>query len=332
MKLFKKKEKEPKKKKKHLSKAKKQKLRVLKKEEKNKKKLEKKNKEKRFELRPFFGGIAVGIANIIPGVSGGTMMVIFDLFDKLTYSISDVFKRKTDTRKQSIIYILKVLIGAGIGIVAFAKILGYTLEHMEAETIFWFMGLVLFSVPLIYKKEMKNEKFYLIYFLIGIVVIAILEYFNLKGVTNPKVDDGSLINYLILFGLGAIGGATMIFPGISGSMVMLVLGKYELIRNYIANITTFETDIIIKLAIFGIGALVGLVLCSKILSNLLKKNKGKIMSLILGFIIASALILPMNLEGTITLTTEKVCGLIVSFVLGGIVIYYLDKLEKNNSD
>ena len=128
MKLFGKKEKEPKKKKKHLSKAKKQKLRVLKKEEKNKKKLEKRNKEKRFELRSFFGGIAVGIANIIPGVSGGTMMVIFGLFDKLAYSISDIFKRKTDTRKQSIIFVLKVLIGVAVGLVVFAKILGYTLD------------------------------------------------------------------------------------------------------------------------------------------------------------------------------------------------------------
>ena len=124
----------------------------------------------------------------------------------------------------------------------------------------------------------------------------------------------------------------MIFPGISGSMVMLVLGKYELIRSYIANITTFETSLIIKLGIFAIGALVGLVLCSKILSNLLQKHKGKTMSLILGFIIASALILPMNLETSINLTTEKVCGLIVSFILGGIVIYYLNKLEKNNSE
>lgn len=323
---------ETKKKKKHLSKNKKQKLRVAKKEEKAKKKEERKNKEKRFDLKPFFGGIAVGIANIIPGVSGGTMMVIFDLFDKLTYSISDLFKRKTTTRKQSFIYIMKVLIGVAVGLIAFAKILGFTLKNLEAETVFWFMGLILFSIPIIVKKEMKNQKFSILFFLIGIALIGILEYFNLKGVNNSLDDTSGFMSFLVMIGLGAIGGATMIFPGISGSMILLVLGKYELIRSYIDKVTTLDTDIFIKLAIFGIGVLIGIVVSAKVLSKLLRTHKGKTMSLILGFIIASAIILPLNIEGPITFTTEKICGLIVSFVLGGIVIYYLNKLEKNNSD
>ena len=332
MKIIKKNETEEKKRKKHLSKRKKEKLRVLKKEEKAKKKLEKQNKESRLDLKPFFGGLAVGIANIIPGVSGGTMLVIFDLFEKLTNAISDIFKRKTETRKDSIIYVLKILIGTGLGIVLFAKILGFTLEHIEAEKIFWFMGLILFSVPLVIKKEMKNEKFNIFFFIIGIAIIAVLEYFNLKGVTNNTDTDTGFIGYLILFGLGAIGGITMIFPGISGSMVMLVLGKYEMIRSYIDQITTLDINIFIKLGIFGIGALLGIVFSSKVLSSLLTKHKGKTVSLILGFIIASALILPLNLENEITFTAEKICGLIVSFILGGIVIYYLDKLENKNSD
>ena len=332
MKLFSKKEKEPKEKKKHLSKRKKEKLRIKKKEEKELKKIEKINSESKHDLKPFFGGIGVGIANIIPGVSGGTMLVIFDLFERLTNAVSDVFKRKTTTRKQSILFLLKLLVGAGIGIVAFAKILGFTLNHIEAETIFWFMGLILFSIPIVIKKEMKNEKFNVIYFLIGIVLIGVLEYFNLKGVNNSLNEDAGIIGYLILFGLGVIGGISMIFPGISGSMVMLVLGKYEMVRSYIDQVTTLDVNIFIKLGIFGLGAVAGIVFSAKILSSLLTKHKGKTISLILGFIIASALILPLNLETPITFTTEKVCGLIVSFILGGVVIYYLDKLEKKNSD
>ena len=332
MKLFSKKEKEPKEKKKHLSKRKKEKLRIKKKEEKELKKIEKNNSESKHDLKPFFGGIGVGIANIIPGVSGGTMLVIFDLFERLTNAVSDVFKRKTTTRKQSILFLLKLLVGAGIGIVAFAKILGFTLNHIEAETIFWFMGLILFSIPIVVRKEMKNEKFNIIYFLIGIVLIGVLEYFNLKGVNNSLNEDAGIIGYLILFGLGVIGGISMIFPGISGSMVMLVLGKYEMVRSYIDQVTTLDVNIFIKLGIFGLGAVAGIVFSAKILSSLLNKHKGKTISLILGFIIASALILPLNLETPIAFTAEKVCGLIVSFVLGGVVIYYLDKLEKKNSD
>lgn len=333
MKFFKKKEtEEKKKKKKHLSKRKKEKLRLAKKEEREKRKLERLNKESRFDLKPFFGGIAVGIANIIPGVSGGTMLVIFDLFERLTDAVSDVFKRKTDTRKDSIIFILKVLLGTGIGIIAFAKVLGFTLEHLEAETVFWFMGLILFSVPLVVNKELKDEKFNIVFFLIGVLIIGVLEFFNLKGMNNTVTESNSPLEYLTLSGLGVVGGISMIFPGISGSMVMLVLGKYEMIRSYIDQITTLDINVFIKLGVFGIGALIGVIISSKLLSSLLKKHKGKTVSLILGFIISSALILPLNLENKIKITPEKICGLLVSFILGGIIIYYLNKLEKKNSD
>jgi len=329
MKLFKNAEKE---KKKHLSKRKKEKLRIKKKEEKLLLKEERKNKPKKFDLMPLFGGIAVGIANIIPGVSGGTMLVIFSLFERFTDAISDVFKRKTDTRKQSIIFILEVLVGVAIGLVGFAKILGFTLEHLEAETIFWFIGLILFSVPLVVKKELKEEKFNIIFFAIGVIIIGVLEYFNLHGGLVNTPDDGSPLSYLIFIGLGAIGGIAMIFPGISGSMVMLVLGKYEMVRSYIDQVTTLDINVFIKLGVFAFGALLGIILGAKLLSKLIKKYRGKVISLILGFIIASALILPLNLEQEIVWSAEKICGILASFTLGGIVIYFLNKLENKNSD
>ena len=333
MKLFKKKDDEEKvvKKKKHLSKAKKEKIRLQKKEEKRIEKENKVVKEKKFDLNPLFGGIAVGIANIIPGVSGGTMLVIFNLFDKLMYAISDIFKRKTDTRKKSLIFILEVLIGAAIGIVGFAKILGITLTHIEAETIFWFMGLILFSIPVVYKNEMEDEKFNIIFFVIGLAIIGVLEYFNLKNPVNQIDTAINLKNSLILCGLGVIGGISMIFPGVSGSMVMLVLGKYETIRNLIDSLTTFKMNIIIQLGIFGVGAIIGVIVCAKLLNKLINKYKGKVVSLILGFITASALILPLNLSQRLEFTTEKTCGIIVAFILGGCIIFFINKLKNRNS-
>jgi putative membrane protein len=194
------------------------------------------------------------------------------------------------------------------------------------------MGLILFSVPIIIRNELKGEKFNIIFFLIGALIIGALEYFNLHGGLANTGDDGSIISYLILAGLGAIGGISMIFPGISGSMVMLVLGKYEMIRSYIDKVTSLDINIYIKLAVFGIGAVLGVIISSKILSKVIDKFRGKTVSLILGFIIASALILPLNLETKLVLSTEKICGLIVSFVLGGVLIFILDRLEKKNSD
>lgn len=289
-------------------------------------------KNKKNYLNDIFGGMFVGIANIIPGVSGGTMLVIFNLFDKLMYAISDIFKKKTDTRKDSIILLLKVLIGAGIGIIVFAKILGFTLKHLEAETIFWFMGLILFSVPIVVKQELKKEKFNILFFLIGFLIIALLQYLKLKNPVNNADFNFNLYHIITLIFCGAISGATMIFPGISGSMVLLVLGKYEMIRSYIDKLTSFDMNAFISLCIFAIGVILGIVLSAKLTSFLLNKYKSKTVSLILGFIIASALILPFNIENAFDITTMKICAIITSFILGGCIIYYINRLQNKRED
>lgn len=297
---------------------------------KDKKIVKKERKKLNIDFNSIFGGMFVGIANIIPGVSGGTMLVIFNLFDKLTYAVSDIFKRKTTTRKQSIFLLLRVLISAGFGIILFAKILGFTLKYYEAETVFCFMGLILFSVPMIIKEELKDKKFNLLFFIIGFALIIGLEYLNKNTFGNSTEATMNIAHFLQMSGLGVIGGATMIFPGVSGSMVMLVLGKYELVRSYIDNLTHFDKEAIISLCFFGIGVLVGIVGSAKITNYLLKNHRGKTISLILGFIIASALILPFNLENTIKFNTVKICGLIIWFVIGGMIIYYINRLKTKN--
>ncbi len=319
--------------KKKLSKKEKKKLKNEKRLMKIEKKKNKKQRKKiNIDFNSIIGGMFVGIANIIPGVSGGTMLVIFNLFDRLTLAVSDIFKKGTTTRKQSIMFILKVLFGCAFGIILFAKILGYTLTNFEGETILCFMGLILFSVPLIIKEELKNEKFNILFFLIGFLFIIGLQYLKMNKFDNNIDNEINLMHFIIMIILGIIGGATMIFPGISGSMVLLVLGKYELIRNYIDKLTSFDTASIISLIFFGIGVITGIISSAKITNHLLNKYRGKTVSLILGFIIASALILPFNIESHIKLTTIKVCSLLIWFVIGGMIIYYIDRLRKNKEN
>ncbi|MBP3634955.1 MAG: DUF368 domain-containing protein [Bacilli bacterium] len=297
-----------------------------------KKKERKGKKNIKFDFNSVFGGMFVGIANIIPGVSGGTMLVIFNLFDRLMYAISDIFKKETTTRKESIILLIKVLISAAIGIILFAKLLGITLKYIEAETIFWFMGLIIFSVPIIIKQEMKGENFNIFAFVIGFSFIIILQYLQSKNPSNDINATMNVIHFISLILYGIIGGATMIFPGVSGSMVLLVLGKYEMIRSYIDKLTSLDMEAFISLCFFGIGVILGIVLSAKLTSFLLKKYKGKTVSVILGFIIASALILPFNIEGQIEYNTLKICSIIISFIFGGIIIYYINRLQTKKEN
>lgn len=283
-------------------------------------------------IKNFLCGIAVGVANIIPGVSGGTIIVLLGLFDKLMEAISNVFKINISWKERikSIKLIAQIGLGVAVGLVGFAKILEFLFVHAEIQTIMWFAGLILFSIPVLKKNEMKNEKINWIFFIIGLLVVGLLTYFvpNKDEVIVPLQDILSnkitLVYILTLIALGTISGATMIFPGVSGSMVLLVLGYYHLFKGYVANVTSFEPKILIGLGFIAMGVLIGIILSAKLTNWLLKKYHKQTMSLIIGLIVMSAItIIPMTGYNTITIITS-----ILTFLFGGFVVILMDKLKK----
>lgn len=283
-------------------------------------------------IKNFLCGITVGVANIIPGVSGGTLIVLLGLFDELMAAISSVFKIDISWKERfnSIKFILQIGLGVVVGLVGFAKILEFLFVHAEVQTIMWFVGLILFSVPVLKKNEMKNEKINWIFFAIGILFIGLLSYFvpNKDEVIVPLQDILSnkitLVYLITLVLLGAISGATMIFPGVSGSMVLMVLGYYHLFKGYVANVTSFEPKILIGLVFIAIGVLSGIVISAKLTNWLLKKYHSQTMSLIIGLIVMSAIvIIPLTGYNFITIITS-----ILTFLFGGSIVILMDKLKQ----
>lgn len=279
-------------------------------------------------------GILVGIANIIPGVSGGTIIVILGLFDKLMDAISNVFKLKISfkERLENLWFIMQVLIGAAIGLVAFAKILNYLFVHFELQTIALFAGLILLSLPMLKKEEMDGKKINILFFILGVLTIGIINYLSPgeEGniVTYEELISKSLtpvfIGSLIL--MGVIGGATMIFPGVSGSMVLLVLGWYHMFKGYVAAVTTFDMKILIPLIFIAIGVGLGIIFSAKLTSFLLKKYKTNTMSFILGLIIMSAIVIfPLKKE---LYTFGNIITSVITFILGGVLIVLLEKFKE----
>ena len=284
-------------------------------------------------IKNFLCGVAVGVANIIPGVSGGTIIVLLGLFDKLMEAISTVFKINISwkERMESIKLIIQIGLGVAVGLVGFAKILEFLFVRAQIQTIMWFVGLILFSIPILKKNEMKNEKINWIYFVIGILIIGLLTHFvpSKNEVIVPLQDilakNLNVVYILTLIALGTISGATMIFPGVSGSMVLLVLGYYHLFKGYIANVTSFEPKILIGLIFIAIGVLIGIVLSAKLTNWLLKKYHTQTMSLIIGLIVMSAItIIPLSGYNAITVITS-----LLTFLFGGCIVILMDKLKKN---
>ena len=108
-------------------------------------------------IRTIIGGIAIGIANIIPGVSGGTMMVILGVFNRVMDAISNLLKRDNPNRLADLLFLGELLLGAAIGLIGFAKVLGYLLSEFEVQTMYWFIGLIAFSIPVFLKAEVKGK-------------------------------------------------------------------------------------------------------------------------------------------------------------------------------
>lgn len=287
-------------------------------------------------IKNFFGGMAVGVANIIPGVSGGTIMVLLGLFNKVTDSISNIFNFKEGIfkgKKDSILFLLQLLVGAGVGLVGFAKILELLFDSYQVETLFWFIGLITFSIPLLVEHEMKDMKINYIYFIVGVILIGGLSLLN-PGETNSVINiipEITVTHLLWMIIVGLISGITMIFPGVSGSMVLLIIGEYYLFKTYVAEVTSFDSLVLIPLIFIGIGVGLGIIISAKVTSYLLKIFKEKTMSLILGLIIMSVVVLiPFN----ITYSPDLLLRSFLSFTAGGLVIYlfeYLNNYKKKSS-
>lgn len=282
-------------------------------------------------IKNIIGGICVGCANIIPGVSGGTIFVLLGLFDKIMSSISNVFKKGVSKKDRidSIKFLFQVVLGVGIGLIVFAKVLTYLFEHFEYQTLMCFAGLILFSIPSLKKSEMKGIKLNPIYFILGLLLIGLLVYFSpgsdevVVPLNEILAKDLNVVYILSLVIIGFIGGATMIFPGVSGSMVLLVIGWYHLFKGYVANVTSFETKVLIGLIFIAIGVLLGIVMSAKLTNFLLNKYRRATMSFIMGLIVMSTVvIIPFSGYDVITLITS-----IIAFILGAAVVLIFDKLK-----
>lgn len=277
-------------------------------------------------LKELIAGISVGIANAIPGVSGGTMLVISGVFEKMTTSVSNVLSKNKKDQKEAITFLLKLGLGVVIGIIVFAKLLNSILfRHIPTQTIFWFMGMVAFSVPVFLRREMKAQKLNWIPFILGLAVIAVISYFappktSIELDQLPNIDILHLCTMILI---GLIGGFAMIIPGVSGSMILLIIGKYYLFTTYIAKITTFRFDVILSLGFIVIGILIGIVTSSKLCKYLFKVAPKQTNSFILGLILASAVALfPIN---TLSLDIISIITYFIAFIFGAFLVWLMDK-------
>ena len=280
-------------------------------------------------LKKFLQGIVIGVANIIPGVSGGTMMVAMGIYDKLIHSITHLRKEF----KESLRFLIPIFVGVGAALVIVARILEFCFEMFPIQTNLLFCGLIVGSLPFIctHVKGKKVKQGMIVAFL---VFFAIVVAMALMGETEGVAADVSfsLINVIKLFGVGVIAAATMVVPGVSGSMMLMILGYYntilECINDTVDALTAFDMgrimDNMLVLIPFGIGVVIGIFLIAKIIEFIFERAETHAYWAIVGLIVASPIAILWKTDWSGFSIVAILTGA-VTFAIGWIVAGKLGK-------
>lgn len=239
----------------------------------------------------FLKGICIGVANVIPGFSGGTMAVILNIYERVINGFSNFFKAPIKTLKDLWAIIIGLIVGIIIAILTITKLL----STFPIPTALFFVGLIIGSIPNLFQSYASYKKVQvidIISFIIAMAIIVILPLLNSNNLEVSNVNVGIII---LMFVLGAICAAAMILPGVSGSLVLMAFGYYLFLMDNIGiliesvlrfNFDNFGNSFLIVLS-FGIGAIIGIVFISKVLKYLFDKHPRTIYAIILGLLVAS---------------------------------------------
>lgn len=276
-------------------------------------------------------GIFIGVANVIPGVSGGTMAVSLGVYDRLISALTGLFK----DFKKSMRTIIPVVLGAAVGIIGFAFLIELLFEHFPVATCLTFIGLILGGLPLLihaFKEALAQEHTgikagnvtaFVLLFAFGVGMA--LAGGEGAAVDLSQVDAGMAV---LLFAVGMVASATMVIPGVSGSMVLMILGYYHPI---IGSITDFITALknfdmagllhgVSVLMPFGIGVIAGIFLIAKLIDFLFQRFASLTYSAILGLILSSPFAILINL-GAVQLKVPEVLFGAVLMAAGAVVTW-----------
>lgn len=267
------------------------------------------------KLKLYIKGILLGGAVVIPGFSGGTLAIILGVYEKLISILANLKKEL----KKSLPFLIPIAIGMLSGIFLFSKVITIFIDKNEVAAKFIFIGLIIGGLPHLYKKvnQTKLKFSNILILLISFAIILSFVLLNANTAQKVFVNLGAS-DYFSLYIVGIVAAVTLILPGISGSLTLLVLGYYHPILKVISSFLSFD-NLVFNLSILGVfalGLISGTILSAKAIDKLLKKYPTETYYAIIGIILASIVALAMPL---------KEVGLLISLAVGFIISYSISK-------
>ncbi|MBL7128332.1 MAG: DUF368 domain-containing protein [Ignavibacteria bacterium] len=317
----------------------------------------------------FLKGFGMGAANIIPGVSGGTIALITGIYERLIAALHNIdyvavklffkFKFKKLFDKVDGGFLTALLLGVVVSTFTLAKLMKYLLEYHETLLWSFFFGLILASILVVMKRIKKWNLFIIFWFIIGTVAAYLIT--STKSIDTPHTP-------LYIFLSGFIAIIAMILPGISGSYILLIIGKYKFAIGLVSSMTSYFKDALAGIlkgnfsnvlslfpasefglaAIFVVGCVLGLVVFSKLLNWLFKKFHDATITVLAGFMFGSLNIIwpwkktvgtfidPHGVqqkiqENIFPLEVNQMFFYIIGFIVIGFVVVYVIEKASNIS-
>lgn len=269
-------------------------------------------------------GAVIGIAMIIPGVSGGTLAVLMNVYDKLIGAISDL---RRDFKK-SVLFLFPIVFGAVIGIGAMYYPLKFALIYAPFPTVMLFIGLMAGSCPKIIKDAIKGgfDKVHIASIVLALALVIGICF--IPGLGEADLSAGMPVyGYFVLILVGAAASCALVIPGVSGSMLLLIFGYYNAIFGTVSALKTDFGHSVLILLTFAVGLIIGFFSIAKLMKLFMKMFPKGTAWAIIGFVIGSLPAILITYNGNFpehTFSTLDAVHISVGVVLGiaGIIASY----------
>ncbi len=221
-------------------------------------------------------GFCLGISVFAPGISGSIMAIIMGIYNKLLDIVSNPFKKF----KNNFLFLLPLGIGALISLVLFILVFSYLFETYEKAVFMLFIGLIVGNLPMVYKEARKSQfKWYYVLGAVAAFIIALVVGIMSEGVGEAQVAQNTNLLYLALSGI--LAGAACLVPGMSVSMILIVMGVYDYL------IAAAKGLDIVTIAVVGVAFVLSMIASSRLIKFVFSKFSGMAHFMVMGFLIGS---------------------------------------------
>ena len=270
----------------------------------------------------FIKGVVLGVAFVIPGVSGGTLAVLMGIYEELIEAASNFYKSIADFKKY-FMYLLPIGLGVVFSVAVFAKLIKFGLDKAPIITILIFLGMIIGGIPALVRnvKGTKTNLKDMTLMLVGLIIVISMLIFH-KSNSNVVLTNMSITGYITLLLVGAIAAVTMVVPGISGSFTLMLIGYYEPVLKLVNDITSFKNlgPNLILMATFMLGVFIGIIFISKLIEWCLKHYKRETYYAIIGFVLSSIISVIYEVSKFPFNLTHLIIG-IVLLVINTVLVY-----------